>query len=170
MIHTYRYNDTTYTVRLERQPDGGYMATVSHEDANGAPVTRSYALTATALRGGWLLGLEDGRRSVYTAAQDNARFVHVNGERYTLSVPDARARRGAAASGGDLTAKMPGQVIEVPVTEGDPVTDGQTLVVLEAMKMEIRVAAPADGTIKRLLVERGDMVERGQTLVEFEPE
>jgi biotin carboxyl carrier protein len=63
---------------------------------------------------------------------------------------------------------MPGQVVDVLVAEGETVTRGQTLVILEAMKMEIRAAAPADGRVKRLLVGKGDVVERGQHLVEFE--
>ncbi|MCB9457792.1 MAG: biotin/lipoyl-binding protein [Anaerolineaceae bacterium] len=61
---------------------------------------------------------------------------------------------------------MPGQVVNVLVAVGDSVTRGQTLVVLEAMKMEIRVAAPGDGTVRRLLVAQGDVVERGQLLLE----
>ncbi|MBL8165981.1 MAG: acetyl-CoA carboxylase biotin carboxyl carrier protein subunit, partial [Anaerolineae bacterium] len=49
------------------------------------------------------------------------------------------------------------------------VTRGQALVVLEAMKMEIRASAPGDGRVKRLLVKAGDVVERGQPLLEIEP-
>jgi biotin carboxyl carrier protein len=59
-------------------------------------------------------------------------------------------------------------VREVLVAEGDTVQRGQTLVILEAMKMEIRVAAPGDGQVRRLLVRQGDVVERGQRLVEIE--
>jgi biotin carboxyl carrier protein len=63
---------------------------------------------------------------------------------------------------------MPGQVVNVLVSEGDSVERGQTLLVLEAMKMEIRVAAPAAGRVKRLLTEKGQIVERGQRLAEIE--
>ena len=65
---------------------------------------------------------------------------------------------------------MPGQVREVFVRAGDAVKSGQTLLLLEAMKMEIRVSAPADGRVKRLLVQAGDVVDRGQRLVEMEQE
>jgi len=70
--------------------------------------------------------------------------------------------------GASLTAQMPGQVRALLVAKGDSVTRGQTLVILEAMKMEIRVAAPSDGKISRVNVQQGEVVERGQTLVEIE--
>jgi biotin carboxyl carrier protein len=63
---------------------------------------------------------------------------------------------------------MPGQVRAVNVSEGDAVTKGQTLLILEAMKMEIRVQSPQTGTVKKLFVEQGQSVEREQILVEIE--
>jgi biotin carboxyl carrier protein len=52
------------------------------------------------------------------------------------------------------------------VHEGETVEMGQTLIVMEAMKMEIRITAPADGKIAKLHVQQGDTVDRGQLLVE----
>ncbi|MBC7812830.1 MAG: acetyl-CoA carboxylase biotin carboxyl carrier protein subunit, partial [Burkholderiales bacterium] len=87
---------------------------------------------------------------------------------FTAANPAARSRpRGRSSAGGDLTAQMPGLVREVLVSEGDTVERGQTLLILEAMKMEIRVSAPTDGVVKRLLVAVGDVVERGQRLAEL---
>jgi biotin carboxyl carrier protein len=62
---------------------------------------------------------------------------------------------------------MPGQVQEVSVAEGTEVTKGQTLVLLEAMKMEIRIQAPQDGEIAQVFVEAGQSVDRDQALVEL---
>ncbi|WP_425568975.1 biotin/lipoyl-containing protein [Pseudonocardia xishanensis] len=56
-------------------------------------------------------------------------------------------------------------MVRVLAAEGDPVTAGQPLVVLEAMKMEHTVAAPVDGTVAELRVAQGDQVETGQVLV-----
>ena len=61
---------------------------------------------------------------------------------------------------------MPGQVLDVRVENGDHVEAGQVLLVLEAMKMEIRVTAPYAGRINKLSVVAGDVVERGYVLVE----
>ena len=71
-----------------------------------------------------------------------------------------------AASVGDLTATMPGQVTQILVEEGQPVTTGQTLLLLEAMKMETRITAPRDGTVARILCAVGETVQGGQVLVE----
>ena len=65
---------------------------------------------------------------------------------------------------------MPGQVVSVDVQAGDTVAKGQTLVILEAMKMEVRVQAPYAGRIRRVNVQTGQVVERGQQLVEMEPD
>jgi pyruvate carboxylase subunit B len=62
---------------------------------------------------------------------------------------------------------MPGQVRAVQVTMGQSVSKGQTLLVVEAMKMEIRVVAPRDGLVKSLRVQQGQTVERDQLLVEI---
>ena len=60
------------------------------------------------------------------------------------------------------------QVRTVNVREGDTVTKGQTLLVLEAMKMEIRIQAPQDGVVTKSFVEQGQTVEREQILMEIE--
>jgi 3-methylcrotonyl-CoA carboxylase alpha subunit len=63
---------------------------------------------------------------------------------------------------------MPGSVIEVLVRAGDRVEKGAALMLIEAMKMEHTVAAPADGVVKEVFFVRGDQVQEGVTLLEFE--
>jgi biotin carboxyl carrier protein len=79
-------------------------------------------------------------------------------ERHHLPVDDA------------LRAEMPGQVRDVLAAEGQQVSKGQTLLLLEAMKMEMRVAAPFAGRVERLPVAEGQVVERGQVLAEISRE
>ncbi len=67
-----------------------------------------------------------------------------------------------------LTAIIPGLILDLLVGPGDPVRRGQSLLVLEAMKMQNHIAAPEGGIIKAFLVAPGDMVTKGQLLVEFE--
>jgi propionyl-CoA carboxylase alpha chain len=62
---------------------------------------------------------------------------------------------------------MPGTVVQVAVALGDTVEEGQVLIVLEAMKMEHRIAAPVAGVVVRVGVEEGEMVDEGQVLVEL---
>jgi len=70
-----------------------------------------------------------------------------------------------ATEGGRLTAPMPGKVVSFAVQAGDKVTKGQPLAVMEAMKMEHTIAAPADGTVAELLFAPGDQVTEGAELL-----
>ena len=81
---------------------------------------------------------------------------------------DALAHAGEAASeGGRLTAPMPGKIISILVQVGDPVTRGQALAVMEAMKMEHTLTAPADGVVGELLYAPGDQVAEGVELLKM---
>ncbi|MDM0114864.1 acetyl/propionyl/methylcrotonyl-CoA carboxylase subunit alpha [Variovorax sp. J22R133] len=71
------------------------------------------------------------------------------------------------AEGGRLTAPMPGKVVSFAVKAGDKVTRGQPLAVMEAMKMEHTIAAPADGTVQELLYAPGDQVAEGAELLKI---
>jgi biotin carboxyl carrier protein len=160
VIYTYQYEGESYTLRLEAQGDGRFVALIGGENI---------PLEAHRLRDdGWLLVIDGRQAVVYSGAQGNVRYLHFDGQEYTLTAVEARGgRRRGTAGEGDLTAQMPGQVLDVLVGEGQAVTRGQTLVILEAMKMEIRVSAPGDGQVQRVLVKKGDVVERGQHLVEI---
>jgi biotin carboxyl carrier protein len=92
---------------------------------------------------------------------------------YQASVLDERARRltqaggGAGAHSGEATIKapMPGLIVAVPASEGQAVKKGQTLVVLESMKMENELKAPRDGTVASVKVVPRQNVEQHQPLV-----
>jgi len=81
--------------------------------------------------------------------------------------PLAHAAQDAAA-GGNLTAPMPGKLLSFAVKVGDQVKAGQALAVMEAMKMEHTVAAPADGTVAELLYAPGDQVSEGAPLLRLD--
>jgi len=80
--------------------------------------------------------------------------------------PAAAPKAATAAGSGDvqITASVPGKVFKVETAVGQAVKSGDTIVVLEAMKMEIPVVAPQDGTIASIDVAAGDAVESGDTL------
>ena len=86
-----------------------------------------------------------------------------------VAPPRAAAAAPAPAAGANtVTAMMPGRVISVEVKPGDEVKRGQTVCVIESMKMEQAIAAPRDGRVKAAPVSAGDSVQRGQALVELE--
>ena len=71
----------------------------------------------------------------------------------------------AAAGSVKVDAPMPGNILDVMVSNGTAVKAGQVLVILEAMKMENEIVAPQDGTVASINVNKGDTVEAGQTIV-----
>ena len=115
--------------------------------------------------------LIDGQRvTAYVSSDGARRWVTVNGQTLVLTKSTAGAKRGGAGHdhASELAAPMPGLVRSVNVEQGESVSKGQTLLVLEAMKMEIRIHAPRDGLIQKLLVKQGQTVEREQVLIEIE--
>jgi acetyl-CoA/propionyl-CoA carboxylase biotin carboxyl carrier protein len=87
--------------------------------------------------------------------------------RFAPAVGDADSAAGGEAS---LEAPMPGTIVQLRVEAGATVTAGETLVVMESMKMEISIQSPRDGVIDTILVAADDQVERGATLIELAEE
>ncbi len=115
--------------------------------------------------------LIDGNRvAVYVSSDGAKRWVTVNGRTFMLTQQSGAHKRGSGGQqgAGGLAAPMPGVVRSVNVAAGEAVTKGQTLIVLEAMKMEIRIRAPKNGMVKSLSVKQGQTVEREQVLIVVE--
>ncbi len=110
----------------------------------------------------------DGARRQWSYAEDG-RVLWVGSEGWAWPVRHRESdRAGADQAGGDLRAPMPGQVLLVPASVGDEVQAGDTLVVLESMKMELAMTAPAAGLVAELSVAVGDKVVVDQPLARIE--
>ena len=103
---------------------------------------------------------------------EGACVVEVGGETYTIRVEEQtryiiRTRGGAGGGAGAQTVKapLPGKVTHVPVSPGDAVAAGQSLIVIEAMKMENELKAAAAGTVREVRVSAGQAVNAGDVLV-----
>ena len=99
--------------------------------------------------------------------------VIISGRQYNVNVLDERAlllgsrRGGAMSDSGEISIKspMPGLVVDIPVAEGDTIEKGQTVVILESMKMQNELKAPREGTVQRISVTPGQSVEQNKVLV-----
>lgn len=76
----------------------------------------------------------------------------------------APAPAAAAGAGEKVSAPMPGTILDVKASNGQSVSKGDVIMVLEAMKMENDIVAPCDGTVTSILVKKGDSVQSGDTL------
>jgi 3-methylcrotonyl-CoA carboxylase alpha subunit len=111
----------------------------------------------------------DGRKQpAHVAKSKDAWWVHFAG--HTIRLDIIEAGFSAAGSGGGLTAPMPGKVLEVLVETGQTVTEGQAVLVLEAMKMEHRILAPRDGEITAIHFQAGEQVTGGDLLLDLQAE
>jgi len=155
----YQSGDELKTVQIERDGER-YIVNVSGQTYRVA-VQRSTADTLA-------FSIDDQHYRATVAADGPQHYVAFDSNIFTFTKAESvQVRRTNTAVESGLTATMPGQVVKVLVAEGDVVKRGQPLVIIEAMKMEMRIAAPADGQVATLLVTVGQIVERGQRLLEF---
>ncbi|MFN8287636.1 MAG: acetyl-CoA carboxylase biotin carboxyl carrier protein subunit [Chitinophagales bacterium] len=108
-------------------------------------------------------------------AEEKTMVVNVNGNDYEISIKDKydlllqqlgiSAKSSSAVQ--SIKAPMPGLIINVVAKEGDEVKKGDTLLILEAMKMENVLKSPRDGVIKKVKAELKQTVEKNQVLIEF---
>jgi len=154
-------------VVVRRAPDGALE--VSVED-------RTHRVDVAEVREGAAYSLLIDDRSIDVGVEESGDRVAllIGGRRYSTEVLGereylARAIKGGGEAGSPtVLATMTGIVRDVLVSEGDAVSRGQTLLILEAMKMENEVKASADGAVARVVVETGATVSQGDVLIELE--
>jgi geranyl-CoA carboxylase alpha subunit len=131
---------------------------------------QAYQLELLEAANGRLDLLVDGRRLVaYVSSDGPSRWVTIDGRTFLLQKSSTSSRSSGSHDGSsDLSAPMPGQVRTVNVSAGDVVTKGQVLMVLEAMKMEIRLHAPFDAEVSSIEASVGQTVQREQILVRLQ--
>jgi 3-methylcrotonyl-CoA carboxylase alpha subunit len=176
--------DDTLHAQLSYLHDGGLHLRVSSAGAalpttapSGGEVSGLLQFSAVGLAGDVVEVAQsglwvsfDGQRthsSLYWQGDVAHVFTPDGATRITWNDPLAHAGE-VEMKGGRLTAPMPGKVVSFAVQVGDVVTAGQTLAVMEAMKMEHTIAAPADGKVLELLYAPGDQVAEGEELLRLQ--
>ncbi|HTO72503.1 MAG TPA: biotin/lipoyl-containing protein [Gemmatimonadales bacterium] len=112
------------------------------------------------------LAIEGGKGQWQVARHGNRREIDIVDER-TRHIRTLTGESGVKRGIGALKAPMPGLVVRIPVSEGQKVAAGASLLVLEAMKMENELRASGEGTVKTIRVRAGQAVEKGEVLIEF---
>ena len=107
----------------------------------------------------------DGQLAHVVKVQDDW-WIHIDGRIHVLSIDE----QGLSGSGNEsgMSAPMPGKILELLCNIGDQVESGQTLIVMEAMKMEHRIAANVSGTIAAIHHAAGEQVDAGATLIDID--
>ena len=105
------------------------------------------------------------------AGKNGTLWAHFGGETFAVAPEKRRGRKGskgAAGNPGEIAAPMPGKIIKLLVQKDAATTEGQVLLVMEAMKMEYTLKAPQAGKIKEILCAAGDQVALGQVLLRLD--
>lgn len=112
---------------------------------------------------------DDGRQhQVFATTRAGVRWVFCNGRIWELATEPAARQRGRHGEHENLSAPMPATVIRIPVEQGQAVEKGETVLLLEAMKMEMPLRAAHKGTVTAILCAEGELVQPGVTLIEIE--
>ena len=110
----------------------------------------------------------DRQRRVAVATGAGATWVFFDGQ--VWQIEDSAGGRSRTKRTGDssVMSPMPATVVAINAAAGDLVTEGDTLIVLEAMKMELLIRAPRSGVVKAIHCARGELVQPGVNLLEIE--
>ena len=147
-----------------RDSRGDYRATI---DQAGSVSIDGISVAASVMAPGEVRVGETGH--AWVCASGDMRWVFLNGEVFEIEVQQREGRRPRpAVSHGSLSAPMPATVVRVEVAPGAAVRRGDTLVILEAMKMELPIRASADGTVTAVHCKPGDLVQPGVALIQMD--
>jgi acetyl/propionyl-CoA carboxylase alpha subunit len=159
--HAFKLGETDHALELSRGTSGYRL------HLGGRALTIALRIDAD----GCSRVIVDGiAHDVVIATRGDDIFIHLDGEIYQLRYEHPLQRLAAIAQGkGEdrIRAPMPGSLIALNVAAGDTVTRGQTLLIMESMKMETSIVAPRDGVIEAVYFSAGQTFDRDALLVEF---
>lgn len=161
-------HDQKYKVEVD-QKDGKICVQL-----NGKPVNADFVKLAQGIDYSLLINNTSYQLSI--EHKEGIYQVYLGGYMYSVSVQSEREKQmdvmttGKVSRAGvkEIKAPMPGLVVEVEVKEGDTVTKGSGLVIVEAMKMENEMKSPVDGVVQEVRVQKRDTVEKEQILIVIE--
>lgn len=117
-----------------------------------------------------ILNIDGERIQVWAQVLGQELWLHFNGKTFIQDLSEGSKRRSKSGSGGgakDIIAPMPGKILSVKVKKGDSLKKGDLILVMEAMKMEYSLKAPADCEVKEVLCNDNDQVNLKQKLVDL---
>lgn len=148
--------------------DGGRTHSVTVADDGSVRVDDGEAIAAAPATDGRVRLGQAPARTAWVAAAGDARWVFLDGEVFRFEVETKDTRRRGGAHHGSLSAPMPATVLRIHTQVGAEVKRGETLIILEAMKMELPVRAATDGVVTGVRCREGELVQPGAILVEMD--
>jgi biotin carboxyl carrier protein len=156
-------NDEQYEVEIQK--DGSILLNGEPREVDFLPLGESLYSVIT----------EHSSLEVVIDESDGLYSVMLGGRLYEGQVLDERAlmmaqRRGGLTVGsGEVHSPMPGLIVKIPVEEGQAVSHGDTVIILESMKMQNEIKSPLDGVVTKVLAQSGQTVDKNALLIVIEP-
>lgn len=172
MSEVFNFDDgkQRFKVRIRRNENNSYVVIINRgDDKEEKELNVNAKILGT---GQFQFTLENIVYKCTIAKDGEVRFIHLDGEDYELKrVSETIGEfEEAEADLGSLSSPMPGRIVKLLVKPGNHVKKGQDLIVIEAMKMENKIAAPFDGTVTKVFFPEGDQIEANVPLIEIEAE
>lgn len=168
MKHAFQIGEATYDVGLSRAKVG-YRLHLDQEDHDiEIPIN-----LIPGEEGDWVLTTGNDVDHISLAVDGDDVFIHLDGETYQVSfqhVLERLAQLSDAAGADAIRATMPGSIVSLDVAEGDHVKQGQTILIMESMKMETTIVAPRDGVVESLQLDVGQTFDKDAVLVVMQAE
>lgn len=168
MQNAFILNEVEYDIGLSRARQGYRLHLNLGEGRIEIPVS-----LIQGEEGDWVLNVNGEVDHISLAIDGDDVYIHLDGEVYHLRFEHALQRLAQLAEGAgadSVKATMPGSLVSVAVAEGDHVKTGQTLLVMESMKMETTIVSPRDGVVQSIQFTAGQTFDKDAVLVTLEPE
>jgi biotin carboxyl carrier protein len=123
---------------------------------------------AVSLRPDGSLHVGEPPRTAWAVLDGDTRWVFLDGQVFTFEAVKPGSRRRTAGHHGTLSAPMPATVVRIHVADGERVSRGDVVIILDAMKMELPIKAPYDGVISAVNCREGELVQPGVGLIEID--
>lgn len=159
MKTAFRHSTGPFEVELDRQEDQFTLRRME----------RTFSGKITSWKPPFFI-LHKGEQEIAGAFYRGKNFIdiHLPEGNFRLKYEETGREGQATHAPGELTSPMPGKILKVLVAAGDAVEAGQTLMILEAMKMEHKILSPLAGTVHKVLFKEGDRVSQDVELVKIE--
>ena len=155
-----------FEVRLRRDDNNEFYVVIKNQEDDEQEIQVSAKVLGS---GQFQFTLDNVIYKCSVAKDGDVRFIHLDGADYELRKVSALDDEFEETEDeGSLSSPMPGRIVKLLVKNGAKIVKGQDLLVVEAMKMENKIIAPFDGTIKEIFFTEGDQIEANIPLMEIE--
>lgn len=163
MEYKFNFLEKTHKINLEKKDDLYKFIINDKQEYNISDVEVESNLIS--------FKADDKLYNIYCFSNKDKTYLSIDGENYTFELEkniSTKSKSGKQQKENSVCSPMPGLLVKVPISVGDKVKSGDTLAIVEAMKMQNELPSPRDGIIKKINGKEGEQVDALQVIVELE--